>query len=191
MKTSRVIQGKENMENLMRIKGMVCRRCISTVKDIFMEEGFNVNKIDLGEVVYTPKQSDASLDGVKYRLVEEGFQPLDDKQSQIIAKVKELVEEHLSGPEHHTHNFSQMVTESIFMDYDSISSLFTATEGITLERYLIGRRIEKAKGLLQNTKLSFTDIAFQLGYSSVHHFSNQFKNITGLTPSAYRKVSVA
>lgn len=154
-------------------------------------EGFNVNKIDLGEVVYTPKQIDASLDGVKYRLVEEGFQPLDDKQSQIIAKVKELVEEHLSGPEHHTHNFSQMVTESIFMDYDSISSLFTATEGITLERYLIGRRIEKAKGLLQNTKLSFTDIAFQLGYSSVHHFSNQFKNITGLTPSAYRRVSVA
>ncbi len=167
---------------------MVCRRCISTVKDIFMEEGFQVNRIELGEVEYAPKGPDVSLDKVKYRLQEEGFQPLDDKQSQLIAKVKQLVEEHLSGPEHHNHNFSQMVTQALLMDYNSVSSLFTATEGITLERYLIGRRIEKAKELLGKTKLSFTDIAFQLGYSSVHHFSNQFKNITGLTPSAFRQL---
>jgi AraC-like DNA-binding protein len=174
------------MENLMRIKGMVCRRCIATVKDIFMEEGFSVSRINLGEVVYAPVRADASPEAVKGRLAEEGFAPLDDKQSRIIARVKELVEEHLSGPEHHGHNFSEMVTEALYMDYSSVSTLFTGTEGVTLEKYLIGRRTEKAKELLQTPGLSFTDIAFQLGYSSVHHFSNQFKNMTGLTPSAYR-----
>lgn len=172
----------------MRIKGMVCRRCIATVKEIFMEEGFLVNKVELGEVTYTPKDLAASIAMVKYRLVEEGFEALDDKHSRIIAKVKELVEEHLSGPEHHNHNFSEMVTEALNMDYDAVSTLFTTTEGVTLERYLIGRRIEKAKELLQQTHLSLTDIAFQLGYSSIHHFSSQFKNITGLTPSGYREM---
>ena len=173
---------------MMRIKGMVCRRCIATVKDIFMEEGFDVTNITLGEVAYQWRKPDASLDKVKERLAEEGFQTLDDKQSRIIAKVKELVEEHLSGPEHHRHNFSEMVAEALLMDYGSVSTLFTATEGVTLERYLIGRRTEKAKQLLQNPKLSFTDIAFQLGYSSVHHFSSQFKNISGMTPSTYREL---
>jgi AraC-like DNA-binding protein len=142
--------------------------------------------VELGEVRYTPGGPGASLERVKERLAAEGFEPLDDKQSRIIARVKELVEEHLSGPEHHNHNFSEMVTEALYMDYHAVSALFTATEGITLERYLIGRRTEKAKELIQNPQLSFTDIAFQLGYSSVHHFSNQFKSLTGLSPSAYR-----
>ena len=175
------------MENRMRIKGMVCRRCIATVKDIFMAEGFRVDAIELGEVQYTPDRPDASLEKVKAQLAGEGFQPLDDKQSRIVGRVKELVEEHLSGPGHHNHNFSEMVTEALYMDYHAVSALFTATEGITLERYVIGRRTEKAKALMQNPALSFTDIAFQLGYSSVHHFSNQFKSLTGLSPSAYRE----
>lgn len=170
----------------MRIKGMVCRRCIATVKDVFMDEGFRVDGIQLGEVQFTPAGPEASLERVKARLAEEGFQPLDDRQSRIVGRVKELVEEHLSGPEHHHHNFSEMVTEALYMDYHAVSTLFTATEGTTLERYLIGRRTEKAKALVQNPALSFTDIAFRLGYSSVHHFSNQFKRITGLSPSAYR-----
>lgn len=171
----------------MRIKGMVCRRCIATVKEIFMEEGFAVNKVALGEVNYTPAEA-ASIEKVKQRLAEEGFAVLDDKQSRIMATVKRLVEEHLSGPDHHEHNFSQMVTEALHMNYDAVSTLFTTTEGITLERYLIGRRIEKAKELLQKSHLTLTDIAFQLGYSSIHHFSGQFKNITGLTPSGYREM---
>ena len=172
--------------NLMRIKGMVCRRCISTVKDIFMQEGFEVTDIALGEVTYQPQTSDASLQKVEAQLMEEGFEPLGDKQSRIIARIKELVEQHLSGPEHHEHNFSQMVTDAFPMDYSSVSSLFAETEGITLEKYVIGRRTEKAKELLKNPKLSLADIAFQLGYSSVHHFSNQFKHITGMTPSRFR-----
>jgi AraC-like DNA-binding protein len=176
------------MEKRMRIKGMVCRRCIATVKDIFMAEGFRVHDIGLGEVQYSPGGPEASLEKVRAHLAAEGFAPLDDKQSRIIARVKELVEAHLSGPEHHNHNFSEMVTEALYMDYDAVSTLFTATQGITLERYLIGRRHEKAKELMQNPNLTFTDIAFELGYSSVHHFSNQFKRITGLSPSAYREL---
>jgi hypothetical protein len=73
------------MENRMRIKGMVCRRCIATVKDIFMAEGFRVDAIELGEVRYTPTGPAASLEKVKAQLAGEGFQPLDDRQSRIIA----------------------------------------------------------------------------------------------------------
>lgn len=177
-----------SVQQRMRIKGMVCRRCIATVKDIFMAEGFRIDAIELGEVQYTPAGPEASLEKVKAQLAAEGFQPLDDKQSRIITRVKELVEEHLSGPGRHNHNFSEMVTEALYMDYHAVSTLFTATEGTTLERYLIGRRTEKAKALMQNPALSFTDIALQLGYSSVHHFSNQFKSLTGLSPSAYREM---
>jgi AraC family transcriptional regulator len=174
------------MEKQLRIKGMVCRRCIATVKDIFMKEGFIVTKIELGEVIYKPRHPDASLEKVWLDLQEEGFQPLDDKQSRLIARVKELVEEQVSGKANSGPNFSEVVARSIGMDYGTISSLFSQTMGVSLEQYLILRRVEKVKNLLVHTRLSFTEIAFQLGYSSVHHLSNQFKKITGLTPSQFR-----
>jgi AraC family transcriptional regulator len=174
------------MNETTRIKGMVCRRCIAAVKDIFMDQGFSVSHVDLGEVTYTPNRTDASFAAVKHALRAEGFEVLDDRESRIIARVKELVEESLVPADNRTLNLSRLVTEDLLMDYDSVSALFTATEGITLEKYAIARRMEKAKAMLRETKLSLTDIAWQLGYSSIHYFSNQFKKQTGLSPSAYR-----
>jgi AraC-like DNA-binding protein len=175
------------MEEQARIKGMVCRRCIETVKEIFMDEGFTVSGIDLGQVTYHSPTADVSLKEVSRRLKEEGFSLLDDKQSRTVAKVKELVEEHLSGPDHANHNFSQMVMEALHTDYGTVSALFSQTEGITLEQYLIRRRIGKVQDLLKNSDFSLTDIAFRLNYSSVHHLSNQFRKVTGLSPSQYRE----
>ncbi len=183
------------MEETMRIKGMVCRRCIATVKDVFMREGFTVTKINLGEVNYHLFQENASLDTVKASLLSEGFQVLDDKQSLLMGKVKELIANQWdhsgangSQPEHK--NLSTLIAEGLNTDYEVVSALFTATEGITLEHFAIGKRIEKAQQLLLQTRLSLTDIAYQLGYSSVHHFSNQFKKTTGLSPSDFKKIKV-
>lgn len=172
----------------MRIKGMVCRRCISTVKEVLMEEGFNVIKIELGEVLYRPGNPLASLEKVKGRLSEEGFQVLDDKQAGLIAKTKELVEIYVANLQHPGKSLSDLGKEQLSGDFNAASALFSTVEGITLEHYTILRRIEKAKDLLANTKLSLADVAFQLGYSSVPHLSNQFKKTTGLTPAYFRKI---
>jgi AraC-like DNA-binding protein len=80
------------------------------------------------------------------------------------------------------------VTQALAMDYTAISTLFTATEGVTLERYTIERRTQRAKELIESTTLSFADIAFRLGYASVQYFSSQFKRITGMTPASYRQL---
>lgn len=178
------------MEETVRIKGMVCRRCIASVKDIFMEEGFDVCHIDLGEVTYKAIMPAASFDQVSSRLVEEGFEVLDDKESRIVAKVKSLVKASVQPSENHSHsNLSDLIIEALHMDYDSVSALFTATEGITLEKYAIQERIEQAKKLLLETNLSLTDIADHLGYSSINYFSNQFKKQTGMSPSYFRSLT--
>lgn len=175
------------MEKTVKIKGMVCRRCIEIVKEIFQSQGFIVFKIKLGEVTYKETDS-SSFDQVKHLLLEEGFEILTDKQSLIIIRVKELVESQLTDSESHTKSFASSVTESLQMDYDTISTLFSTTEGIKLEQYIISKRIEKVQEMLKFTHFSLTDIAFQLGYSSVHHLSNQFKKITGMSPSTFREL---
>lgn len=172
----------------MRIKGMVCRRCIDTVTEIFVSEGVQVVSVELGEAGYRLPETAACLTRIKHRLTEEGFVPLEDKQSRIILKIKELVEEQVSNPELHNYNFSRLAIQALNMDYTAISTLFTTTEGVTLERYVIERRTQRAKEFIENTALSFADIAFRLGYASVQYFSSQFKRTTGMTPASYRQL---
>jgi AraC family transcriptional regulator len=174
------------MEKTVRIKGMVCRRCIEIVKEIFESQGLPVNWVKLGEIAYQEKD-DQAFDAVNRLLKAEGFELLTDKQSLIMAKVKELAEIELNSKGEHNRNFAHVLTEALHMDYDTISSLFSHTEGITLEQYLIHRRVQKVQELLRYTSLTLTDIAFDLGYSSVHHLSNQFKKITGMSPSRFRE----
>jgi AraC-like DNA-binding protein len=177
------------MEKTVKIKGMVCRRCIKVVEEIFQSQGMPVNWVKLGEVSYQEKQNEA-FEAVTRLLKKEGFELLTDKQSLIIARVKELADQELKSNGEHTRNFAHVLTEDLHMDYDTISALFSHTEGVTLEQYLINRRVQKVQELLKYTPLSLTDIAFDLGYSSVHHLSNQFKKITGMPPSRFRELQV-
>jgi AraC family transcriptional regulator len=169
------------MEETIKIKGMVCRRCIAVVKDIFMNNGFEITTINLGTVQVMPPLG--NLEQVKKQLQEEGFEILSSKQSQIVSRVKSIVKDF-----DHTQKLSTIICEAIPMDYDAISALFTQTEGLTIEKYYIQHRIKKAKQLLSNTHFPLTEIAYQLGYSSLNYFSNQFKKETGLSPSTYKKL---
>jgi AraC-like DNA-binding protein len=175
------------MEKTLKIKGMVCRRCIEIVKSNFQSLGLVVYKIQLGEVSYEEKEA-SSLKKINELLQGEGFEILTDKQSSIINKVKELIDNELMRSEGHSKKFATIVSETLNMEYDTVSTLFSFTEGIKLEQYVIGKRVEKVQELLKHTHLSLTDIAFMLGYSSVHHLSNQFKKITGMSPSQYREL---
>ena len=166
---------------------MVCRRCIAIVKDIFQSQGYHVHHVKLGEVAYQEKEAD-SLQEVTRLLQEEGFEILTDKQTYIVNQVKEIVDEKLIGNENQSRNFASLISDTLHMDYDTVSSLFSHTAGIKLEQYIIGKRIEKVQELLKYSQLTLTDIAFQLGYSSVHHLSNQFKKITGMSPSHFKEL---
>ena len=168
---------------------MVCRRCVSRVKEIFSQQGFIVSGIDLGTVTYHEKENEENALGQVRQLLEaEGFEILAAREHQLIGRIKEIVENYLSGGENRPGSFARQLSAAVNREYGTISALFSVTEGLTLERYIIERRIEKVKGLLRDTPLSLTDMANALGYCSVAHLSHQFKSVTGLTPSGYRKL---
>jgi AraC family transcriptional regulator len=174
---------------IIKVKGMVCRRCIAVVKEIFGSQGITVLDIKLGEVTYRVQQhQEKALAKVEDLLLEEGFEILAPKEQVIIARVKEAVGEYLKPSDSRSTNFSRRLPEVLNMEYGAISTLFSATEGITLEKYIIEKRLERVKELLLHPQLTLADIADELGYSSVAHLSNQFKGVTGLTPSGFRKL---
>ncbi|GAB3840881.1 helix-turn-helix domain-containing protein [Hymenobacter jeollabukensis] len=177
------------MEHLVRIKGMVCPRCIQTVKTLFMDLGFTVTGVELGSLTYrTDDEYPRDLTLVREQLEEEGFEVLDDKQSRTIARLKQLVDEWIQQEQARKLTLAAYASDALHQNYHSLSTLFSDTQGLTLERYLISRRVELARQLLAATQDTLADIADRLGYSSSHHFSNQFKRETGMTPSQYRQL---
>jgi AraC family transcriptional regulator len=171
------------------IKGMVCDRCIASVKDAMEATGIEVASVSLGEVVLkAPLAIDASF--VQERLQPLGFELLQDKKQKLADNVKALVASVYSGEFDFPpgFRFSIYASEQLDLSYDIISSGFVTVEQSTLEKYIINFRIEKIKELLVYTSQTLSDISFNLGFSSVAHLSKQFKIQTGLTPSHFRSI---
>lgn len=169
---------------------MVCNRCIKVVKDELEKIGQTVNSIKLGEVELEGTLSNHQLERVKSVLEDNGFELLEDKQSKLIELTKNLIIElvHSKDPIKLHINLSDHLSAFLNVDYSYLSNLFSSFEGITIEKYLILQRIEKAKELIFYDELTLSEIAYQLGYSSVAHLSSQFKKTTGLTPSEFKKL---
>ena len=176
--------------SILHIKNMVCNRCIKVVQDEISGLGFTIKTIELGEVIINEKLSESDLGKITKVLIENGFELIDDKKSQTINRIKTLIIEYIhherEKPEHV--NLSDFLAKEIGHDYSYLSNLFSSVEGITIEKYLINQKIEKVKELLVYDELTLSEISYQLGYSSVQHLSNQFKKITGLTPSHFRTI---
>ncbi len=167
---------------------MVCDRCIEAVKEEFEQNGISVIKIKLGEV-----ELESALDNTKHQisqaLSKRGFELLEDKNGQIIEGIKSLIVEQVHYKDQPlTTNYSTYLEREIGKDYSILSGLFSSIEGITIERYIILQKLEKIKELLIYDELNLSQIARQLGYSSVQHLSNQFKKNTGMTPSEFKKL---
>ncbi|MCC2544885.1 AraC family transcriptional regulator [Hymenobacter sp. BT175] len=178
------------MNHLVRIKGMVCPRCIQTVGTVFREQGFPVTEVQLGMVTYyTHAEQSHDLTRVQQQLAAEGFEILDDKQTRTLTRLKELVDAWIQQGAEHQQTLAAYVSDALHQNYTSLSTLFSTTQGTTLERYLISRRIGLAQQQLATTEDALAVIADRLGYSSSHHLSNQFKRETGLTPSRYRELA--
>lgn len=168
---------------------MVCNRCILVVQQELAKLNIESNRVSLGEIETTgndlPKEK---LQQLAKHLVLLGFELLDNSRQQLIEKIKNIIikQVHHSREENH-HNYSEILSKSLHKDYSYLSSLFSEMEGITIEKYIINQKIEKVKEFIIYDQLSLSEIAYQLGYSSVAHLSNQFKKVTGLTPGHFKQ----
>lgn len=174
----------------IHIKNMVCNRCIKVVKEELENLGYQVNSIILGEAtIQTTDKINFNL--INKVLTENGFELIDSRQSRIIEKIKITIIETIRDMAEGKLNdisFTDLLQENLNLSYQYLSTLFSSSEGITIEKYIILQKIEKVKELIVYDELSFSEIAYRLGYSSVQHLSNQFKKITGLTPSHFKKI---
>jgi AraC family transcriptional regulator len=173
----------------LHIKNMVCNRCIKVVREIAEQQGLRPEQLRLGELVVQEELSETQKQQLAGRLEEEGFELLDDRKAALVEKIKNLIiQEVHHSEERRQENFSHLIADELHMDYSHLSNLFSSLEGITIEKYTILQRIEKVKELLVYGELTLSEIAWKLGYSSVHHLSAQFKKVTGLTPSHFKKI---
>jgi AraC family transcriptional regulator len=168
---------------------MVCNRCVAAVKKELDKLQLAVSSIVLGEVSLSQEPGVLQLDQLKNNLAALGFEVLDDTRQKLIEKIKNIIVEQVHYSEaDERQNFSAILAKKTHKDYSYLSGLFSQVEGVTIEKYIINQKIEKVKELLIYDELSLSEIAFQLGYSSVAHLSAQFKKIIGLTPSAFKKI---
>ena len=173
------------------IKNMVCRRCILSVENLFDELHIPFNNVLLGEVELNRPLTETERAHLHASLNKIGFELIETRMNKIVEDIKQSVMEYLAlGMDSQHLNLSSFITKRIPNDYSYLSDLFSSIEGRTIEQYFILQRIEKVKELLVYDQLSLTEISYLTGYSSVHHLSSQFKKITGLTPTHFKKIGL-
>ncbi|WP_259065986.1 helix-turn-helix domain-containing protein [Mucilaginibacter sp. X4EP1] len=171
------------------IKNMVCIRCKIIVKQVLTNLGYHYLIVNLGNAEITENITLNQKEELKTALLKFGLELMDDKKSILIEKIKGVIVEliHYSDEPLKT-NFSTFLSAKLSHDYTYLANLFSETEGITIEHFIINHKIERVKELLVYDELSLTEISYQLHYCSVAHLCNQFKRTTGLTPSNFKKL---
>ena len=177
------------METTLYIKNMVCDRCIRVVQDELVKLGYDVNQIKLGEATIGSTAKSVNLNEIKNVLKENGFELIDSKNAKMIEKIKVLIinKIHHQDDDLTRFNFSKYLSKEMGVNYSHLSTVFSSFEGTTIEKFIIKQKIEKVKELLTYNELTLSEISYKLGYSSVQHLSNQFKQVTGLNPSHFKK----
>jgi AraC-like DNA-binding protein len=171
------------------IKYMVCIRCKMVVKSELDKLGLHYKKVDLGEVDLVGDLTPEQHDQLKTALSKSGLELMDDKKAVLIEKIKKIIIEmvHYADEPPRT-NFSDYLSGKLHYDYTYLSNIFSEVTGITIEHFIISHKIERVKELLLYDELTLSEISYLLNYSSVAHLSNQFKKVTGLTPSYFRRL---
>ncbi len=171
------------------IKNMVCARCKMVVKLELTKLGLHEVVVNLGDVEIAEEATAAQIRVFDAALHESGLELMDNKKSILIEKIKNVVVEVVHY--HHEQlkiNFSDHLSTRLNHDYTYLANLFSEVEGTTIEHFIITHKIEKVKELLVDDELSLTEISYKMHYSSVAHLSNQFKKVTGLSPSHFKKL---
>lgn len=168
---------------------MVSLRCKMLVKEELKKLGLHYVIVDLGMVEILEDISPEKFQDLKNNLAISGLELLDDKKSVLIEKIKNVIVEMV----HYTDeipkvNYSDYIAEKLHHDYTYLSNIFSEVKGTTIQQYIIVHKIERVKELLLYGELNLTEISYMLNYSSVAHLSNQFKKITGLSPTFFKKL---
>jgi len=168
---------------------MVSNRCKMAVKDALRKLQLHFVVVDLGEVDIMENINEVQRAQLKLELFNSGLELMDDKRAMLIEKIKNVIIEMV----HHSEeaikiNFSDFLSEKLKHDYTYLANLFSEVQGTTIEQFIIVHKIERIKELIIYGELNITEIAWKMNYSSVAHLSNQFKKVTGLTPSHFKQL---
>jgi AraC-like DNA-binding protein len=173
------------------IKYMVSIRCISAVSAILKECKIQPHNTQLGEIEIPDDVSLEQIQLLDQKLKQAGFELMEDKKAQMIEKtigvIIDMIHNQEDGPKV---NYSDYISEKLHFDYTYISNVFSHIKGITIQQFIIIHKIERIKELIIYNELSISEIAWKLNYSSAAHLSNQFKKITGLTPSSFKALKI-
>lgn len=174
---------------LLYIKYMVSLRCKMAVKEELKKLGIHYVNVDLGTIEILEDITDLQREQLRESLMKSGLELLDDNRKIIIEKIKAVIIEMIHySDELPKVNYSDYISEKLGYDYTYLANTFSEVKGITIQQFIIMNKIERIKELLLYNELNLTEISYLLHYSSVSHLSNQFKKITGLTPSYYKKL---
>ena len=168
---------------------MVSNRCKMAVKEELKKLGLHFILVELGEVEVMEALTKEQIEQLKESLLLSGLQLIDDKKSVLIEKIKNVIIQMV----HHSDevikiNFSNYLSEKLNHDYTYLANLFSEVQGTTIEQFLISHKVERIKELIIYDELNITEIAWKMNYSSVAHLSNQFKKVTGLSPSHFKQL---
>lgn len=171
------------------IKYMVSLRCKMVVMEELKKLGLEYMNLDLGMVELKEDITPDQRDQLKRNLLKWGLQLLDDKKSILIEKIKNVIIEMIHyADDLPDENYSDYISDKLNLDYTYLSNIFSEVKGITIQQFIILHKVEKVKELLLYDELNITEISYKLNYSSVAHLSNQFKKVTGLSPSFFKKM---
>ncbi len=166
---------------------MVSNRCKMAVKEELKKLGLHFIVVDLGEIEIMETLTTEQHDQLKAGLLDSGLELMDDKRAVLIEKIKNVITEMIHySDEVPKMNYSDFISEKLDYDYTYLSNLFSEIKGITIQQFIIINKIERAKELLLYDELNLTEISYKLNYSSVAHLSNQFKKVTGLSPTHFK-----
>ena len=168
---------------------MVSNRCKMTVKEELKKLGLHFIIVELGEVEVMENITPEQREELKTALSVSGLELMDDKKAVLVEKIKNVIIEmvhHLD--ENIKINFSEYLSEKLNHNYTYLANLFSEVKGITIEHFMIAHKVEKIKELIIYDELNITEIAWKMNYSSVAHLSNQFKKVTGLSPSHFKQL---
>lgn len=171
----------------LTIKNMVCNHCVAAVRSALTELGFTPDHVELGRAEIPTDLSDEDLNRIGQRLQASGFELISDPAKDMAESIKIEIIMLIRSGKNPLVKISTYLSEKLRTDYRTLSRVFCEVEGRTIETYVILQKIERVKELLLDGQLTVSEIAWQTGYSSVAHLSRQFKEVTGMTPSEFRR----
>ena len=179
----------QNKNLKLYIKYMVSLRCKMMVKEELKKMGLHFIVVDLGEVDIMETLSPEQREELKIGLLNSGLELMDDKRAILIERIINVITEMIHNADELPEiNYSNYLSQKLNHDYTYLSNIFSEVKGITIQQFIIVHKVERIKELIIYDEMNMTEIAWNMGYSSVAHLSNQFKKVTGLSPSHFKQL---